>query len=302
MSKRGELKKTTEKFIEESKAKFGNAYTYDDTVYLGATTKVTIKYHMHGDFSQLPGHHLKSNGCPKCSLISKSNKQVKSVEKFIEEATIVHGGLYDYSKVNYTKNYNKITIICKVHGEFQQAAATHLNGSGCQECASIKSSVEQVKSKDRFILEANEKHKYKYLYKDLTYTNAKEKVVVTCRDHGNFSVQANSHLQGSGCPQCSESGFKDHLPGIVYYLRVENKGAVAYKIGITNRSVESRFGADMKFITVIKTWDFLVGKDARCKEREVLNNFKEYQWKGENLLESGNTELFTIDVLELDYE
>ena len=85
-------------------------------------------------------------------------------------------------------------------------------------------------------------------------------------------------------------------------MRVENKGFVAYKIGITNRSVEFRFGADMKFITVIKTWDFLVGKDARCKEREVLNNFKEYQWKGENLLESGNTELFTVDVLELDYE
>lgn len=302
MSRKRGLKKTTEEFVEESKSKFGNTYKYDNTVYLGAVTKVKIICQSHGEFSQLPGHHLKSDGCPKCSLVNKSARQVKSSTKFIEEAILVHGALYDYSKVNYTKNYNKVILICRVHGDFEQVAATHLNGSGCQKCAVAKSSIEQVKSSIDFVQEASEKHKYRYMYKDLVYINAKEKVTVTCPEHGNFSVQANSHLQGSGCPACAESGFKDHIPGIVYYLRVENKGAVAYKIGITNRDVKSRFGTDMQYITIIKTWDFLLGKDARDKEREILANFKKYRWCGEDLLESGNTELFSIDVLELDYE
>ena len=302
MSKKDELKKTTSDFVNESKIRFPNMYTYENTEYLGAKTKVKINCPQHGEFSKLPGHHLKSNGCPKCSLVEKSVNQTKTVQQFIKEAITIHGDTYDYSKVVYTKNYNKVIIVCKLHGEFTQVAATHLNGSGCQECASAKSSAEQVKSSCEFILEANQRHGYKYGYDNLVYINAKEKVTVTCPEHGNFSVQANSHLQGSGCARCSESGFKDHLPGIVYYLRVVNKGEVAYKVGITNRSVKERFGSDMKFITVIKTWDFVLGKDARDKEREVLTNFKEHKWKGENLLESGNTELFDIDILELDYE
>lgn len=302
MFKKGELKKSTLEFIEESKNMFPDKYTYENTEYLGATIKVRINCAEHGEFSQRPGAHLKGNGCPKCSLISKSNIQVKSVDKFIAEAIIIHGSKYDYSKVVYTKNYNKVLLICKYHGDFEQVAATHLNGSGCPRCAGIKSSIEQVKPKRVFVLEANEKHGYKYNYDNLIYINAKEKVTVTCPEHGDFSVQANSHLQGSGCPQCSESGFKDYLPGIVYYLKVENKGKVAYKIGITNRTVKDRFKSDMRYITVLKTWDFIKGKDARDMEREILINFKVYKWVDENLLDSGNTELFDRDILELDYE
>lgn len=302
MSKKNELKKTTQEFIEESKDRFPDKYSYDNTEYLGATIKVKINCKVHGEFSQLPGGHLKSDGCPKCSLIDKSSKQVKSTTKFIEEAISVHGSTYDYSKVIYIKNFKNVVIGCAEHGDFEQAAATHLYGSGCPKCAGAKSSAEQVKSKKVFILEANEKHGYRFTYDNLVYINAKEKVVVTCPEHGNFSVQANSHLQGSGCPQCSESGFKDYLPGTVYYLRVENKGKVAYKIGITNRTVKDRFKSDMRYITVLKTWDFINGKDARDREREILVNFKVYKWTEENLLESGNTELFDRDILELDYE
>ena len=43
----------------------------------------------------------------------------KTTEQFVEEAKIIHGDKYNYSKVNYTSNKDKIVIICKIHGEFE---------------------------------------------------------------------------------------------------------------------------------------------------------------------------------------
>lgn len=45
-----------------------------------------------------------------------------------------NGGDYDYSKVVYTKMDNKVTIICKKHGEFKQKCHNHIRGEGCDRC------------------------------------------------------------------------------------------------------------------------------------------------------------------------
>lgn len=58
-------------------------------------------------------------------------------EEFVERATQVHGGKYDYSKVEYVNNYTKVCIICPIHGEFWQQAGGHLNGQECFECSRI---------------------------------------------------------------------------------------------------------------------------------------------------------------------
>ena len=58
----------------------------------------------------------------------------KTTEEFIKQAIIKHGDKYDYSKVVYTKKDNKIIIICKIHGEFEQCANSHIMGYGCQKC------------------------------------------------------------------------------------------------------------------------------------------------------------------------
>jgi hypothetical protein len=52
---------------------------------------------------------------------------------FIDKVILVHGEKYDYSKVEYINARTKITIICKVHGEFQKTPNDHLNGKqGCK--------------------------------------------------------------------------------------------------------------------------------------------------------------------------
>ncbi len=38
---------------------------------------------------------------------------------FIEKAINIHGNNYDYSKVVYVKNSEKVIVTCPIHGEFK---------------------------------------------------------------------------------------------------------------------------------------------------------------------------------------
>lgn len=55
-------------------------------------------------------------------------------DKFIENATLVHNGRYDYSNAVFIRNDEKVEIICKVHGSFMQTPHNHLRGAGCPKC------------------------------------------------------------------------------------------------------------------------------------------------------------------------
>ena len=60
----------------------------------------------------------------------------KTREQFVSEASKLHHGKYDYTRVDYVNNYTEVCIVCPKHGEFLQKPITHLtgrkgNGSGC---------------------------------------------------------------------------------------------------------------------------------------------------------------------------
>jgi len=69
------------------------------------------------------------------NLKIKSKKAIKkTTERFIEEAIEIHGDKYDYSKANYIGGRVKTTIICDIHGEFEQTPERHLSTKGCSKC------------------------------------------------------------------------------------------------------------------------------------------------------------------------
>lgn len=57
---------------------------------------------------------------------------------------------------------------------------------------------------EEFIEKANKIHNNKYDYSQVKYVNSRTKVCITCPQHNQFWQLANSHLQGQGCPKCSE--------------------------------------------------------------------------------------------------
>lgn len=59
------------------------------------------------------------------------------------------------------------------------------------------------KNTAEFVEKAKEVHNGKYTYELTEYVNFSTKLTITCPIHGNFEQWPGSHLNGSGCRQCS---------------------------------------------------------------------------------------------------
>lgn len=126
-----------EEIIDKFKQVHGEKYYYDKTKYVKMHDKVIITCPTHGDFEQTPSKHILGQGCPLCAKEKRVMDNILTTEEFIAKAREIHGEKYDYSKVEYKGTYEKVTIICPKHGEFEQVANYHLNGHGCQHCGVI---------------------------------------------------------------------------------------------------------------------------------------------------------------------
>lgn len=260
---------TLQDFMIACYQKYNNLYDYSLVEYVNKTTGVNIICKEHGAFTQSPIRHLKSSGCPKCSLSYKSDK-----EHFISKAKKVHGNLYDYSVIEYAGSYEKINIICETHGDFLQTPTAHLNGIGCQKCSEERKS----SNNEEFIIKSQKIHNTTYEYDNVSYKNNNTKVEIICKIHGSFMQTPTGHLSGQGCPSCAleKSTYNKYKnkKTILYYVCINN---VFFKVGLTQTSVYNRFKKDtLKGVTVesIKTVCFNDGIDALNAEQKILNKTK----------------------------
>lgn len=127
----------------------------------------------------------------------------KTTADFIADARAVHGNKYDYSKAVYTGALKKLIITCPEHGDFEQTANSHLQGSDCRQCGNRKIAAKHQCSPADFIRKAIAKHGERYDYSATRYIGALDPITIRCPEHGEFTQQANSHLQGVGCPSCA---------------------------------------------------------------------------------------------------
>lgn len=186
-------------FIEKSNLIHENKYDYSNVIYINCDVKVNIKCFFHGIFTQTPYEHLKGHGCSKCAGVNKL-----SLIEFINKSNIVHNNKYDYSKVIYNNNKNKIVIICKKHGEFSQTPNRHLQGDGCPICGFEKTANDRRNSMEEILEQAKLLHNDKYDYSHFIYKNNRIKGIIICSKHGTFQQCMDGHInQKQGCPNCS---------------------------------------------------------------------------------------------------
>ena len=189
---------TNNDFINTSNEIHNNKYDYSKVNYTKMNEKVIIICKDHGDFEQTPSNHIThEQGCQKCA-----NNYLSNTTEFIEKAIKMHGDKYDYSNINYINNHTNVTIICKEHGDFEQTPQTHLSGCGCKCCGIEIMKIKQKTDVDDFIINANIKHNNKYDYSKINYINARTKIIIICKEHGEYEQTPDSHLRGSGCPYC----------------------------------------------------------------------------------------------------
>jgi len=287
-----------EKCLLKFKEVHGDRYDYSKVNYVKNNEKVTIICKKHGDFLQIPNSHKNGRGCPKCALKIRKRGACFTTEEIVNEFKEIHGDRYDYSKVEYKSYKNKVTIICKEHGEFLQSPSSHKSGQGCPKCA-----LENKVSQEHIIEKFKEIHGDRYDYSKVEYKSYKNKVTIICKEHGEFQQTVRNHIQGNNCPKCRKyhSYYRDrnYYKGketIFYYLYFPEYDL--YKPGLTVSSVENRYIRDkgLKY-EILYEEVFKDGVDAWDKEQELLDNTMEYKYFGDKILESGNTELRTKDII-----
>jgi len=125
---------------------------------------------------------------------------MKDLKSIIEKAKEIHGDTYDYSMINefHTMKQNE-PIICKTHGIFYKDFQHHIyRKQGCPFCA----------GKGRYTTESfvnivsKLSHCQNYSFEKVNYVNNKTKVIVTCKEHGDFEISPGHLLSGEGCPKC----------------------------------------------------------------------------------------------------
>ena len=55
-----------------------------------------------------------------------------------------------------------------------------------------------------FISKANKIHGNRYNYSKVNYINAKTKITIICRDHGEFYQTPSNHLSNYNCQKCAK--------------------------------------------------------------------------------------------------
>lgn len=126
-----------------------------------------------------------------------------TTKEFVAKAKKVHGDKYDYSKVEYINSRTPVTIICPIHGEFQQTPADHLMGHGCRKCGRMVVAKTLSNKTNSFIEKAKEIHGDRYDYSKVNYINNITKIKIHCNVCGcEFEQAPNNHLNGQGCPNC----------------------------------------------------------------------------------------------------
>ena len=279
MDKRnGERQRLSHDFVAEQFKKVGYILISPYTT-AKATLQVQCNFgHIYETSYDKFCHGIKCRHCSRKTLITQ-----ESAEKLFAQ----HG----YTLVDtYTRNNKKMNVICPSGHRVKIDYSHFERGHRCKAC-----------KRDHFYdlaLNSFTEHGYTLLSKN--YKTALTPLDFVCPHGHRGSITWATWRIGHRCRDCAVSGFKNDMPGTLYYLRFETPIGYLYKIGITNRTVKRRFKSEPIPYKVIYTETFLLGYLARNRESEILKKYKKHLYQGEPLLISGNFELFTKDVLKLD--
>lgn len=136
-----------------------------------------------------------------------TNTRVKDTNTFVQKAKSIHGDVYDYSKVNYVNSGTRVIIVCIKHGEFAQLPNNHLSKNGCPECSGKKRL-----NTESFIKKCINVYGDKFTYLKTNYVRAHTQVIITCKEHGDFSVDPSLFIHKSrGCTTCNKPTKEDFI-------------------------------------------------------------------------------------------
>lgn len=185
----------------------------------------------HGEFKQMIKNHLAGSGCYYCGREKTNDSKRVKPHEFIERAKKIHQlpngkPKYVYDTKDYVGYYDNMRMICKIHGEFYQTPANHLNGEGCYKCGKIEAGRKKALGKEEFIRRAIKKHTLPdgyidFIYDNVEYKNQDTDVIIFSKSlNKTFKQSPSNHLK------CSSKMFmednKSKLEEYIEKFLIEN--------------------------------------------------------------------------------
>src|SRR5690606_37056937 len=99
--------------------------------------------------------------------------------------------LYNYSKMKYKSQKQKVEIICDKHGSFWQTPDSHKKGHGCKQCG-----LENAYIKKQEIIERLQKLRSGFTYDMSSFSKLEDYIKITCSFGHNYKQRVVEHLNG----------------------------------------------------------------------------------------------------------
>lgn len=127
-----------------------------------------------------------------------------TTEEFIKKGIEVHGDEYTYDNTNFVGWNTKVTITCKIHGDFEISPRHFIyRKHGCNKCRRRHISESKMFTQEEFLKKAREVHGDKYDYQHSVYKGIDVEVEITCGKHGIFHQTPYNHINKKcGCSAC----------------------------------------------------------------------------------------------------
>lgn len=253
----------TKIFLEKLKnnGKWNDDYDYSKVEYINYSTKITIISKLLNTEHRLSPERIDYGS--KCCIQNCTNPNKYIISEFRK----VHGDKYDYSLVKYIGVNEKVKIICKNHGVFDQTPNNHKQGNNCQKCVGGVSL-----TLDKIIEKCKKIHENKYDYSLVKYKNYNTKIKIICSIHNIFEQTLGSHIQGkSGCPKCNHSYGEKFIEKFL----VENN---------INFTTQHKF-EDCRYKNPL-SFDFYLPKYNLCIEYNGIQHYQPTKWFGVDKFES----------------
>lgn len=201
--------------------------------YVKSSGKITFVCERHGEFKRKPTKLKGEFICPSCNKEFGGNKSNITTELFLKQITKIRPE-YDFSKVEYVNSVTHVEVTCDKGHTFTARPANLKIGHGCPVCYEDRKGDTLRKGKEFYIAKSIECHGNKYDYSLTEFNSCKDKTIVVCHDHGQFTCTMDNHSRGKGCPRCSSStsGYKAIKAGTFYILKVTDSVG---KFGISNQ-------------------------------------------------------------------
>ena len=183
-------KLTTEEFIERAVEKHGDRYDYSNSIYINSRTPINIGCKIHGFFKQKMAGHLNTSGCAKCGIDKYSTTRTLTEEEFLLRLPKDR----EYNVISEYKGFNYKIKVSDKYGEYEMAAKSLIEGS-------LPTMVSAIDKTKYIINKAEEVHNHFYDYSLVEY-NREGKIIIICKDHGQFKQHFSQHFLGAGCRKC----------------------------------------------------------------------------------------------------